>query len=292
MAGDTHGDGEWAEALTKLAGRHGATVVLQVGDFGYWPRMTTNSGRSHADYYLNRIAVACERYGVTEWIVIDGNHDDHYSLGLLAGAEGPDSLLRLGSHVRYAGRGCRFTIGGAAIGTLGGALSLDAWAEQYGYEFGGTPYRVGWNWFPSIEAPTLHDVKKLADDGPLQVLLTHDSPSGVDLRRFEGFKGVVFAPEVMASCNHVRDLVAAAAVATEAPLLIHGHWHARHSSTLEVGGHVCQVEGLASNSVNNGRDGRSYLFLDIGPLGNRIVVTDGRRKAALPPLTSNETTED
>lgn len=284
-AGDTHGDGEWAETLTKLAGRHHASAIIQVGDFGYWPRMTTKSGRSHAAYYLERISDACARWGVGHWIFLDGNHDDHDSLAALEPDE--DGFVRLCSRVHYAPRGHTFEIAGVRFGVLGGAVSLDAWAEQSGYEFGGTPYRPGWDWFPNREAPTVGDVTRLVEAGDLDVLLTHDSPAGVDLTRYEGFKGITFEPEVMAACNEVRMFVAGAAAATHAPLLIHGHWHARHTSFLAAGDYLCQVEGLASNSVNYGRDARAYLFLDLDPTapeGQRVTVTDGRNRASLPSL--------
>lgn len=285
VAGDTHGDGEWAETLTKLAGRHDATYVIQVGDFGYWPRMTTKSGRSHAAYYLERISNACTRWGVNGWIWIDGNHDDHYSLRLQVPDE--DGFVHFGPQVRYAPRGHHFQIGGVRFGALGGAVSLDAWAEQAGVVFGGQPYRPGWDWFPADEAPVLKDVLRLVEAGELDVLLSHDSPAGVDLSRFEGFKGITFEPEVMAACNEVRMFIAGAAVATHAPLLVHGHWHARHTSVLAAGEYLCQVEGLASNIMNYGRDGRAFLFLDLDPTapeGQRVTVTDGRKRDSLPSL--------
>lgn len=293
VAGDTHGDGEWAETLTKLAGRHGASAVIQVGDFGFWPRMATKSGRSHAEYYLGRINAACGRWDVAKWIFIDGNHDDHFSLAQKE--VDLDGFKHLDPRVYYAPRGHRFEIAGVRFGALGGAVSLDAWAERSGYVFGGTPYQAGWDWFPTDEAPTLNDVTRLIDGGTLDVLLTHDSPFGVDLTRFEGFKGVLFEPEVMMAAKEARVFVAGAAVATHAPLLIHGHWHARHTSHLAVGDYACQVEGLASNSVNYGRDARAYLFLDLDPSapeGQRVTVTDGRKRASLPSLQSTDNSEE
>lgn len=293
VAGDTHGDGEWAETLTKLAGRHDASVVVQVGDFGFWPRMATKSGQSHAEYYLERIGAACARWGVDKWLFIDGNHDDHFSL---AQKEiGLDGFKHLHPRVHYAPRGHRFEITGVRFGALGGAVSLDAWAEQGGYVFGGTPYQAGWDWFPKDETPTVNDVTRLVAGGDLDVLLAHDSPYGVDLTRFEGFKGIVFEPEVMAAVTEVRMFITGAALATHTPLLIHGHWHARHTSHLAVGDYVCQVEGLASNSRNYGRDGRAYLFLDLdpdAPEGQRATVTDGRKRMSLPSLQPLDNSEE
>ncbi len=40
LAGDTHGNGRWVGHLCKLARRHGCEVILQLGDFGFWPHTT------------------------------------------------------------------------------------------------------------------------------------------------------------------------------------------------------------------------------------------------------------
>lgn len=285
IAGDTHGDIRWAAHLTSVAADHGASVVLQVGDFGFWPRMDHN-GQSHAEQFLGRISADCKAYGVQEWIVLDGNHDDHSELSLIAG-KGTDSdgLVPLAERIRYAPRGTRIALGGARIGMLGGAASIDAWLEHEGIvDFGGTPYRSGWNWFPAIEAPTAADVDLLAEGGDLDLLLSHDAPMQVDMRAYYGFRGLHIPPEIQARTDAVRDLVSEAAVRTRAPLIVHGHWHTRVRSVVEFPHGPCVVESLAANSARTGRDGRAYVFADLfSPSEQGIRITDGRNASSMHP---------
>lgn len=286
ILGDTHGDIEWCRKVTKIAGRHGATTILQVGDYGYWPRMTTTqSGRPHAHALFEAITDACHRTGVTDWVFLDGNHDDHESLGkAIDNPADDDGMIRMGEHVRYSPRGNRFVWAGRHIGTLGGAVSLDAWLETIGVEFGGRPYRAGWDWFPDLEAPSAANVDCLADGPPLDLLLTHDAPIQVDMSAHFGFRGIAIPDEIQQRARFVRHLIGQAADMTCAELLVHGHWHCRKSSTLEYPNHNCRVEALASNSRRGGRDGRAYLFVDLPDM----IVTDGRKALNLKPTSEDE----
>jgi predicted phosphodiesterase len=288
VAGDTHGDIAWVGHLSTIAADAGASTVLQVGDFGYWPRMTTAGHHApHHHELLGRIASDCKAYGIDEWIVIDGNHDDHSELSMLAnGGADDEGLVRLGERVRYSPRGNRFMLGGARVGTLGGAVSLDAWAEYEGLcSFGDRGYRKDWDWFPTLEAPTLADVDHLIEGGHLDLLLTHEAPRHVDMSPYYGLQGIHFTPEIMARTAAVRDLVSHAAVATKAPVLVHGHWHRRVTTWVDFPESSCLVESLASNSAGSGRDGRAYLFIDMETQSEdeavKMRVTDGRDAAVL-----------
>lgn len=288
VVGDTHGDVDWAEQLTAMAGELAVSTILQVGDFGYWPRVQTRNLRRHADVFLGRIASACKTYGVTEWIVIDGNHDDHQELFALTnqGVDG-DGFVRLGERVRYSPRGNRFMLAGARFGTLGGAVSLDAWAEHDGYvDFNGRGYTKDWDWFPMLEAPTIDDVDHLIAGGDLDVLLAHEAPIHVDMSPYYGLQGITLPPEAHARATLVRELVSHAASATRAAVLIHGHWHRRVRTHVDYPDSVCLVEALAANSSKGGRDGRSYLFMELEPPltegAVQLRVIDGRDIDTLP----------
>lgn len=279
VVGDTHGDIEWAARVTRIAAANGASVILQGGDFGYWPRMVVRHTHPHHELFLGCIARECKASDVIEWIVIDGNHDDHYELARQCGhGLDEDGLVPLGERVRYAPRGTRFDLAGVTVGTLGGAVSLDAWADKDGFDFGnGFHYTVGWDWFPELEAPKLSDVEHLGTE-PVDILLTHEAPSFVDMRAYERLKGIRLSPEALAKTAATRELVSLAAVNTRAPLVVHGHWHRRVSTVVELpDDHLCVVEGLAANSTYSGRDGRSYLFVDIDPQSHeKVHVLDGR----------------
>jgi hypothetical protein len=270
VLGDTHGDIQWCVEITRLAGAHGVQRILQVGDFGYWPRMMATAHASHAQLFLDQLDDACEDTGV-RWDVLDGNHDDHLALRLHLENLQPDDdgMIPLSRHVRYTPRGNSFTLAGVAFGSLGGAASIDALLEQAGVDFGRRPYREGWDWFPELECPTLADVARLP--AHVDVLLTHEAPLGIDLRHFNGFPNLLIPPEVQTVSDLPRCIVAEAIAATTPSLVIHGHWHGRNQGRLDWAS--CDVLGLAANSRRHGRDARSFAILDLPDLTIKTIKT-------------------
>lgn len=269
--GDTHGDMRWCVEVTRLAGEHGVERILQVGDFGYWPRMPATKYASHAELFLHEIAWACETYGVVEWIVFDGNHDDHQELQTVLRQQPDDEgLRRLGPHVRYSPRGNSFELAGVSFGTLGGAASIDALLEEWGVDFGGTPYKRGYDWFPDLEQPSMSDVERLP--ASLDVLLAHEAPIEVDLTHLNGFPNIHIPPEILKATDGARMVVSAAMYATSPKLLIHGHWHGRNRVRLERESISCEILGLASNSRRQGRDERAFAILDLPDLTIKTVA--------------------
>lgn len=163
-----------------------------------------------------------------------------------------DGFVDLTDRCVYLPRGHRWTWNGVRFGALGGAFSID-WRER----------RVGTSWWPE-EVTTAKDVEKLGS-GPLDVLVTHDAPEGVPL------SGLRLPVEDQVRTDAVRSLVADAVKATSPALVLHGHWHRRHSFELSwpIGidgrlewGHA-QVEGLASNVEY---DARAWGVLELDPL--------------------------
>ena len=73
IAGDTHGNTKWVKHLTEVAARNDCPVIIQAGDFGYFP--------DHRDgpRFLSAVDQACAANGVELWF-IDGNHDDGAAL--------------------------------------------------------------------------------------------------------------------------------------------------------------------------------------------------------------------
>jgi predicted phosphodiesterase len=266
VLGDTHGDSKWCVDVTRLAGELGVERILQVGDFGYWPNIEVDFAGGQrvmwADWFLGEISWACDQYGVAEWIVIDGNHDDHQALQtVLRQQPDDDGLQRLSSRVRYSPRGNSFMLAGMKFGTLGGAASIDALLEEWGVDFGRERYQRNVNWFPDLERPSMADAERLPES--LDVLLAHEAPLEVDLRHLNGFPNICVPPEIQQLADEARLVVSAALHATRPKLLIHGHWHGRNRVRIEQKYLECEVVGLASNSRRNGRDERAYLILDL-----------------------------
>ena len=158
VAGDTHGNTVWVEGLVRTAAEKSCPIVIQVGDFGYFP--------DHHDgpRFLTAVDTACSRHGVELWF-IDGNHDDHFAL---TEHRERDTPVALTDHVTYMPRGARVALGGLTFGFLGGAFSVD-WRDR----------THGIDWWPN-EMPDDSDVARHGTDR-LDILIAHDAPAGLDL---------------------------------------------------------------------------------------------------------------
>jgi hypothetical protein len=235
VAGDTHGNAKWCAFLAVAAQHFGCPVVLQLGDFGYWPHVEAGQR------FLDRVELVAERTGTT-FVWIDGNHENHHALAdLVAAGPADDGFVEVRPRVRYAPRGHRWTWDGRRFGALGGAFSID-WRLR----------RPGRSWWAE-EVPTPADVERLGDD-PLDVLVLHDAP----LRPSDHPK-VALPDQDLEVSRAVRRLLARALARTRPELVLHGHWHHRYSAVEEG----VRIEGLASDQQG---DERAFAVLDVAAL--------------------------
>jgi predicted phosphodiesterase len=203
IAGDTHGNTAWVETLTRKAAEQCCPIIIQVGDFGYFP------DHPGGPRFLTAVDTACAVNGVELWF-IDGNHDDHFAL---ADHRERDTPIALTDHVTYIPRGARIALGGRVFGFLGGAFSVD-WRDR----------THGIDWWPN-EKTDHSDVARLGG-GELDVLITHDAPAGIDLSTWR------LPAEDQVRADDVRSLIATAVEATRPAVLLHGHWHHARDSEL------------------------------------------------------------
>ena len=75
LAGDWHGNADFAEAVLRECHARGVDTIVQLGDFGFWP------GR-RGEVYLERLSKVTQELGV-QLLWIDGNHEDFDTLDLL-----------------------------------------------------------------------------------------------------------------------------------------------------------------------------------------------------------------
>jgi Icc-related predicted phosphoesterase len=118
VCGDIHGE---YGLLNMLINRHRPAMVLQCGDFGYFPKW-------HGHTYINeygRIKVTDQYSVFTNGIPVywcDGNHEDHHALVELAKKEPPCFM----PDVYYQKRGSYITLpDGRNVLFMGGAFSID-----------------------------------------------------------------------------------------------------------------------------------------------------------------------
>jgi hypothetical protein len=250
LAGDTHGNLPWITTLAKLAARQHCDGVVILGDFGFWPDPASRSesgGPRLNDGWITAVAEAMARQGL--WLrVIDGNHDFHPAV-LAAHPPNEDGIAVIRDGLMdWATRGSRWTWCGVHFGALGGAFSID---RAY--------RRLGVSWWPT-ETITDEDVAHLGEE-PLDVLLTHDAPQGINV---EGVDIWTAKDDVDSVANRQR--VERARRATSPRILLHGHYHLRHSTV--IGPPETRIEGLAADLQSSGE---SWGVLELPSL----AFTDG-----------------
>ena len=240
FAGDWHGNLLWATSRLQSIGSSGATTILHVGDFGIWPG---SSGKR----YLQAVDNTCARYDLNI-LITPGNHEDWARLTTLWAnpkrrdpGTGEALPLHLTEHVQVLPRGHRFTIDETTFLSFGGAASVDRHLRTEGVD-----------WWPE-EMPSEADVESAVVGGPVDVLITHDTP--------ESEWCVPAVRETLARNPHgwPQDSLTWAAVsrsrvnrvfeAVRPRLLVHGHHHVWGDRSVQLPGaaHQTRVVSLGAD---------------------------------------------
>lgn len=250
FVGDTHGDLDFLQRAAEEAALHEAEII-QVGDWGFvWPR-----GQTLLNYVpeLQRILTRAGEMHAQPPVTmrfIDGNHDHHVWLRERAEAfSDAGETLEGGGHlldpkcpnVIYQPRGSTYTDeDGTTFLFCGGAPSIDS------------QFRVDRkSWWREEEVISDEEFQRCLDfEDTVHVLVTHDAPA---FPIGYGPKGDYWFQE---RGERSMATVAAIAIQHRPELLVHGHWHTRHSTTLF--GHaptdVTRVEGLDCNYAGRFED--------------------------------------
>jgi hypothetical protein len=244
VVGDLHANTGAAFGVIDHAAAHGARVILQGGDFGWWPR------EEHGRAYLRKVESRLALWGLELWW-IDGNHEDFHTLARLP--IGPDGRRQVDEHLWHLPRGFRWRWNRSTWVAVGGAVSMDKASRIEGKD-----------WFADEEL-TLGEAEQIVDDGPADIVLSHDAPLGVPYLRQELRQDLPAwrrdtpwpTGRVMHADEHQR-LVRAVVDGTHATKVFHGHHHARYSDTLATPHGPVAVMGLG---------------MDQDPLVSRCILT-------------------
>lgn len=212
IAGDWHGNLDWArEALATFAA-NGITNVFHLGDFGLgWP-----GGRW--PQYLNEVTGATVKHGI--WLhIIPGNHENYDWINSRLLDQNPeDGVIAVTDRISVFPRGYRFDLPHDRSGlALGGAPSIDFKSRTEG--------RSWWR----EEMITLAEAERVAEAGHADIMFTHDAPDGgtdavqriidsPDGERFWGRPGILYAREG-------RELMNIAFAGVQPKVFAHGHFH-------------------------------------------------------------------
>lgn len=245
VAGDWHGNLGWAIMAIRSAAREGVRTILHVGDFGFdWP----GPKRARYEERLNKYLL---QFGII-LVVSGGNHDNWETLKKLPVEQ--DGLAIFRSNIRVLPRGGRTELGGLIIGGLGGAFSVD-----YGHR------TQGKDWWGD-EEPTPEEAQRLIARGPVDVLITHDAPTGVPLAG-----DFQLPPELIARADRTRHLLREVVDALAPPHVFCGHWHQRRIHELvHSDGRISRVDVL---NKENSR------------VGNAVLVWPGEVPLHIEPLS-------
>jgi hypothetical protein len=201
LAGDWHADADHAIRVIDRAADRGVQRIVQVGDFGYWPRHPTGQR------FLTRIAARCVERGVTVWFC-DGNHEDHGRLMHRRAV----SAMEVAPHISWVPRGAVMEWDGRRFLFMGGAVSVDRLRR--------TP---GFDWFPE-EIPTEAQFDRAGSAGQVDVVVAHEGLPGTPLR--SGYTAFI-PPEIVELADDVRTRMGRLADTVKPELWVHGHWHHR-----------------------------------------------------------------
>jgi hypothetical protein len=153
--GDVHRD---FGALNAFLNKKRPEIVLQCGDFGFWPREPLSEiyGRNNPNYPKERPRPKVPDGTNVFWC--DGNHEDFQELGLRETDE-------LWPNVHYMPRGSLLDLpDGRRVMFFGGAASIDRENRTLGID-----------WFFD-EAICDADVRNLDYEGPVDIVISHTCP--------------------------------------------------------------------------------------------------------------------
>ena len=219
MCGDWHGNYSYAQKALLHCIREGADVIIHVGDFGFWA----------LNGYLDMLNDLCEQHGVI-LMFVDGNHEHHVLLNSIPVDD--DGVRRIKDRLWHLPRGFRWEWEGVTFMALGGAHSVDA-----------DDRRVGIDYFTE-ETITLGEAYRAAADGPVDVLITHDCPDGVDIPGMTKDSNFFPAHQIEKAQRH-RALLREVVNEVTPRFLWHGHYHRRYQAWLQIDDeHKCLVTGL------------------------------------------------
>lgn len=199
LVGDLHGSTATLERLDQRLPR--GLPILQVGDFGWYPRLVP---------LWEQVGAAAARS--LYWI--RGNHE-HYPL--LTGWLDATSPVEVAPNLCFLPDGVVLTLGGLRIGVLGGAASID-------YKF----RRLGVDWF-SEENVTPAQAQRTATWEALDLMVTHVPPQHVIQESADPTALVLFRVG-SAWRDPNADVVEQVWRRVDQPPLVCGHMHYAHTS--------------------------------------------------------------
>lgn len=125
IVGDLHG--EW-KYLNTLINHKKPDIILQVGDFGWWPHFHNKTGLSSENKKFNQFGIKNKN---TKVLWIPGNHENWDDLNCLT----TDEPFEIQDNITYCPFGTIIEINGLNILCCGGAESTDKESRTKGLDW-------------------------------------------------------------------------------------------------------------------------------------------------------------
>lgn len=235
IAGDWHGNEEWAVKMLALFADRGVERIYHLGDFGLWH---DDQGMS----FMAAVNKACGDAGMVIDVTL-GNHENM----VMFDAMPRNDIFRVMDqfpNIRYFERGARWTDGNLSFVSLGGANSIDRFTRH-----------ANINWWEG-EQIGYGDIMRTREGGFANVMLTHDCPAGVavvnDDDDSHGEGRLPWSEEAKEYAQHSRVAIRAAVDAVKPDVLFHGHFH--WSATLTTDLTDSEGNPYTLKSVSMGKD--------------------------------------
>ena len=193
VLGDVHAD---FKRLNRFIDMWNPDIILQCGDFGYWPALETI-------YQVNTI-----NNNDTKIYFCDGNHEDHYSL--------KDAIKKnkteVARNVFYMPRGSVLALpDGRKVLFVGGAFSID-WQHRID----------GRDWFSEDELLKEKDIQWIYDmrEGDIDIVISHTAPQEFKIN-------LGWGPDE--NIDPSRKVLSYILEKLKPPKWYFGHWHMKKS---------------------------------------------------------------
>lgn len=234
FSGDWHAGASFACDTIDRAASLGIDRIVQVGDFGFWPRF--DEGR----LYLDTVSTHARARGVAIWFC-DGNHEDHDSLP----HDRAIQPVEVAPAIHWVPRGTVVEWVGRRLLFFGGAVSVDQDSRE-----------TGWTWF-SDEVPSPAAWNRALSTGRVDIVVAHDTVPGMPVRGLPPLS-IPWSARRRAA-DHRAQLRQLQQMVTPT-LWVHGHWHQRATA---------RIEGTRFESLGHDRGpfDASMLVVDLAELG-------------------------
>lgn len=266
LLGDTHGDLEHVLIVSQTMWKHGVSVLVVLGDFGFiWPG-------HNWDNDLDKVSKRLTQRGqVLYWL--DGNHEDFATL-FRKFPVSDDGLRRLRPNVIHLPRGYRTVLSaGRTLAILGGANSIDRHHRAEGL-----------TWW-SQEQITDDDLTVLGHE-QAEIMLGHDAPTPLpSLDAALATTDRYWPEEMLAYSAAERKQFTQGFREVRPRLYVGGHYHQHIDETVVYGEGKAAFKTRVVLLAMNGATTLSQAVLNVETME---VETFARAEATVTRLTGAE----